>query len=270
MNSRELAQWMRKQIVSMHQRGTNIGSAMSIADIMAVLYRDILRIAAPDDPARDRFILSKGHGVSALYAALCHKGLLPADALATYLHDGSALTGHPAAGSVPGIEVSTGSLGHGLAIGVGMALAAMRDGRCHRVFVLMGDGEIQEGSVWEAAIHGAALQLDNLVAIVDINRLQGYGRVEALMPVASMAGRWRAFGWRVVEVDGHDHAQLRHALDRTPGAEQMPTVVLAHTVKGKGVAEMEDQLGWHYFSVPSDKVAAFQAQLEDDGCGEGL
>jgi len=246
----------------MHRRGTNVGSAMSVADILAVLYFDVMNVNSPDDPLRDRFVLSKGHAVSALYAALAHKGFLDPAMLSRYLTDGSPLTGHPCAGNVPGIDVSTGSLGHGLPIAAGMAWAAKKDGRPYRIFVLMGDGEQQEGTVWEGATLAARLGLDNLVAIVDANRLQGYDRTDVIMPVDTLAGKWAAFGWAVEEADGHDVRQLRKVLRKAPFAAGRPSVVIAHTIKGKGVAEMEDQLGWHYFSVPEDKVSPFCDELD--------
>ena len=254
---------IRKAVVRMHRRGSNVGSAMSIADILAVLYFDVMHVPSPDDPGRDRFILSKGHAVSALYAVLAMKGFIDPGMLESYLADDSPLTGHPCAGNLPGIEVSTGSLGHGLTIGAGMALAAKRDGRSHRVFVLMGDGEQQEGTVWEGAMLAARLQLDNLVAAIDANRLQGYERTDAIMPVDTLADKWAAFGWSVRQVDGHDVAQLKKAFAAAPPAKDKPSVVIAHTVKGKGVAEMEDQLGWHYFSVPDEKLPLFCDELNE-------
>ena len=259
---KKIAADIRKEVVRMHRRGTNVGSAMSAADILAVLYFDVMNIESPDDPLRDRFVLSKGHAVSALYAALALKGFLDRSALSSYLSDGSPLTGHPCAGSVPGIEVSTGSLGHALPIAVGMAWAARRDGREYRIFVLMGDGEQQEGTVWEAANLAARLKLDNLVAVIDANRLQGYDRTDEIMPLDSLAGKWAAFGWAAEEADGHDVERLSESLRRAPFSAGRPSVVVAHTIKGKGVAEMEDKLGWHYFSVPEEKVQPFCEELD--------
>jgi transketolase len=257
-----LARDIRKDVVRMHRRGSNVASALSAVDILAVLYFDVMRIPSPDDPRRDRFILSKGHGASALYATLARRGFADPKLLETYLRDDSPLTGHSSKGLVPGIEVSTGSLGHGLAIGAGMALAARLDRREHRVFVLMGDGEIQEGSVWEAANLAARLRLDRLTAIVDVNRLQGYGRVDDIMPVASFADKWRAFGWAVQEADGHSPGDLSRRLRGVPFEPGKPSLLLAHTTKGKGVAEMEDCLGWHYFNVPDEKLDRFLEELD--------
>ena len=258
---REMAREIRKEVVRMHRRGTNVGSAMSAADILAVLYFDVLRIAAPDDPARDRFLLSKGHAASALYAALALRGFLERASLAGYLTDGSPLTGHPPCG-LPGVEAASGSLGHGLALGVGLALAAAQDGSPARCFVLMGDGELQEGSVWEGAGLAARLGLERLVAIVDANGLQGYDRVEDVDPAGSFAARFRAFGWSVRTVDGHDAGALSACLRAAPFRKGRPSAVIARTLKGKGVAEMEDQLGWHYFSVPGAKLDGFLRELE--------
>lgn len=260
---KKIAAEIRKDVVRMHRRGTNVGSAMSAADILAVLYFDVMNIASPDDPLRDRFILSKGHATSALYATLARKGFFDAALLEDYLADGSGLTGHPSRGNVPGIDVSTGSLGHGLPIAVGMALAAKRDGQAHRIFVLLGCGELQEGSVWEAAILAARLGLDNITAIVDANALQGYGRARDIQPVETFAAKFDAFGWGVAEVDGHDREQLSSTLHGIPLAAGKPSAVVARTIKGKGVAEMEDELGWHYFSVPPEKLQAFLDELDE-------
>jgi transketolase len=257
-----IAQEIRKDVVRMHQRGSSVGSAMSAADILAVLYFDVMNIPSADDPDRDRFILSKGHAASALYSVLAHKGFLDRSVLADYLADGSPLTAHPSRCDLAGVETSTGSLGHGLSIAVGMALAAKRDGRGCRIFVLLGCGEMQEGSVWEGAMLATRLELDNLIAIVDANNLQGYGRAEDIQPIGTFAPKLKAFGWGVEEVDGHDHAKLRDVLARTPYEAARPSAVIAHTIKGKGVAEMEDKLGWHYFSVPLEKLQSFLDEID--------
>jgi transketolase len=248
----------------MQRLGTGVGSSLSAVDLLVVLYFQLMKITAPGDPLRDRFILSKGHAAAALYAVLAKRGFFDHGLLGGFLTDGSSLTGHPSRGSLPGIEASTGSLGHGLPIGVGMALAGKREGRSWRVFVMMGDGELQEGAVWEGAQLASRLRLDNLVAIVDVNRLQGYDRIEELTPVAALGDKWRAFGWEVREIDGHDHDQIAGALAAEQVSPGRPLVLLAATVKGKGVKEMEDQLGWHYFSVPADKYASYIAELEEN------
>ncbi len=253
---------LRKNIVRMHQRGSNVGSAMSAADILAVLYFEIMHIPSPDEPARDRFILSKGHAASALYAALAQKGFIDTALLKDYLADDSILMGHPCQKTVPGVEVSTGSLGHGLPVAVGMAMAAKHDNKTYRIFVLMGDGECQEGSVWEGAMLAARLGLDNITIIIDANNLQGYGRAEEIQAIATLAPKFSAFGWEAREVDGHNQRQLIDTLSTVPFAYGRPSAIIAHTIKGKGVAEMEDKLGWHYFSVPAEKVKPFTNELD--------
>lgn len=235
---------------------------MSAADILAVLYFDVMRMASPRDPGRDRFILSKGHCVSALYSALVQKGFLERERLEDYCRDGSMLMGHPTRGGVPGIEASTGSLGHGLPMAVGMAWAAAKDGLPWRTFVLLGDGECQEGSVWEGAMAASHLRLSNLVAVVDANNIQGYGRCEDILPTASLGPKFKAFGWGVREVDGHNCRELADVLGQAPFEPGRPSVMIAHTIKGKGVREMEDKLEWHYFSVPEAKLPGYLAELE--------
>jgi len=262
INTEDISREIRKFVVKMHRIGPNVGSALSAVDIMAVLYFDIMNIDSPEDPKRDRFILSKGHAVSALYATLAKKGFFEESLLDEYLVDGGPLAGHPVRGNVPGIEVSTGSLGHGLSIAAGLAMAAKNDKRKYRIFVLMGDGECQEGSVWEGAIVASRLQLDNITVIIDANNLQGYERVENILPISSLKAIWENFGWSVVEVDGHDVRSLKKALSKLPLAKGRPSLVLARTVKGKGIAEMENNLGWHYYSVPADKVDSYLDELD--------
>ena len=253
---------IRKKLVRMHQTGPHFGSAMSIVDILAVLYFRVMNIKSPDDPHRDRFILSKGHAVSALYVTLAKKGFFQEELLDKYLSDGGELYGHPVRGSVPGIEASSGSLGHGLAIGAGMALAAQRDGKDFRVFVLMGDGEIQEGSVWEAAILAQRLKLDNLIAVIDANKLQGFDRVDNIQPIRTFARKWEAFGWDVKEVDGHNYRELEETFKQVPFSKEKPSLIIAHTVKGKGIAEIEDKFECHYFSVKPEQVERFLQELD--------
>lgn len=257
-----IAKEIRKSIVAMHQIGPSVGSALSIADILAVLYFDVMNIAAYDDPDRDRFILSKGHAVSALYATLAEKGFIKKDILSNYLRKGGTLYGHPVRGSVSGIEASTGSLGHGLPIGIGIAWAAKNDMKNYKVFVLMGDGECQEGSVWEGAMIASRLKLNNIIAIIDANNLQGYEKVSNIQPIDTFKKKWEAFGWNVVEVDGHNVAELKKVLQNLTLNINKPTVLIAHTTKGKGIAEMEGKLDWHYYSVPKEKVSLFIEELE--------
>lgn len=246
----ELAKRVRAHCLRMTSRAnaSHIGSALSTADILAVLYARVLRFNAadPDWPDRDRFILSKGHGCTALYAVLAEAGYFPLERLDTFCEDGSPLAGHATHKDMPGIEVSTGSLGHGLSLATGMALAGRRDGKDYRAFCLLSDGECDEGSTWEAALFAPQHRLDNLVAIIDYNKIQSLGRVEDVIDLAPLAEKWRAFGWATEEIDGHDLAAVQHALGRVPFEAGRPTCVVAHTVKGKGVSFMENQLLWHY------------------------
>lgn len=258
----DITREVRKNLVRMHQVGSHFGSAMSIVDILTVLYFRVMNIKAPDDPERDRFILSKGHAASAWYATLAEKGFYDKSLLKKYLADGGQLYGHPVRGGVPGIEASTGSLGHGLPIGVGMALAARNEGKRRRIYVLMGDGEVQEGSVWEAAMTASRLKLDNLVAIIDANNLQGFDRVENIQPISTFGPKFRAFGWAVREVDGHNYDGLEAAFRAVPYEVGKPSLVIARTVKGKGVSEMEDKFECHYLSVPKDKVEQYLGELD--------
>lgn len=237
-------------------RASHIGSCLSSADILSVLYTGILHHdpAAPKAPDRDRFILSKGHAAAALYAVLAERGFFPIDWLASYCDDGSPLLGHASSHAVPGVEVSTGSLGHGLPIGCGMALHGRRSGARYRVFVLLSDGELDEGSTWEAVLFAAHHQLDNLIAVVDFNKIQSFGRVEQVLSLEPLADKWRAFGWAVNELDGHSHDALRGVLGGVPFSQDRPSAVIAHTVKGRGVRFMEDRLEWHYRSPNDDEL----------------
>ncbi|MEX2301492.1 MAG: transketolase [Bryobacterales bacterium] len=258
--ARELAREIRAAVVSMtHRAGcSHAGSSLSAADILAVLYSGILDVtpATVDSPRRDRFILSKGHACAALYAALAGRGFFPKKLLDEFYQDGSPLMGHATHKGVPGIEVSAGSLGHGLSIGCGLALAAKRDAMAYRVFVLLSDGECDEGSVWEAALFAAHHALDNLIAIVDYNKIQSLGTVDEVLRLEPFAEKWRAFGWSVTEVDGHNLGALGEVLDAVDGCRRIveaaapeagkPACVVAHTVKGKGVSFMENALLWHY------------------------
>lgn len=249
MNSIELAWRIRRHGIEMTHLsgGSHIGSILSVADIVAVIYADVANVD-PSDPRRDdrdRVILSKGHAGAAIYAALAEKGFFEVAELATHYADGSRLSGHVSHKGVPGVELSTGSLGHGLSVGAGMAYAAKKDGKAHRVFVILGDGECDEGSVWEAALVANHYGLGNLVAIIDRNRLQSLLDTEATIALEPFADKWRAFGWNTIEVDGHDHAELKQALDGCGGSAK-PTVIIAETTKGKGISFMENDILWHY------------------------
>jgi transketolase len=236
-----------------------------MVEILVVLYNRVLHInpSDPDLPERDRFILSKGHGCAALYAVLAERGFFPLDWLSTFYQNGSRLGGHIMHANVPGVEVSTGSLGHGLSIAAGMALAAKRDGKAYRVFVLLSDGECDEGSTWEPALFAPHHKLDNLVAIVDYNKIQSLGTVQEVMDLEPLADKWRAFGWAVREIDGHNMLEIEEALTQTSYSPGRPSCLIAHTVKGKGVSFMEDRLLWHYRWPQGEEFEAALAELGD-------
>lgn len=223
------------------------GGSLSAADIVTALYFRVMRLDPenPDWPDRDRFILSKGHACPVWYAALAERGYFDKAHLSTLRQLGSILQGHPDMRKTPGIDMTAGSLGHGLSAGLGMALSAKLRGKDYRVWVVVGDGEIQEGSVWEAAMAGAKWKLDNLTAIVDRNRLQNDDCVSDIMPLGAVAEKWRAFGWHVMDIDGHDMAQVVRALEAAASVRGKPVCIVAHTVKGKGVSYMEDVAAWH-------------------------
>lgn len=234
-----------------------------MCELLAVLYGKVLQVkpAEPDWSERDRFILSKGHGCASLYAVLAESGFFPLDWLETFYQNGSYLAGHITHRHVPGVEVSTGSLGHGLSIATGMALAAKRDRKTHRVFVLLSDGECDEGSTWEPILFAPHHRLDNLIAIVDYNKIQSLGTVKEVMDLEPFAEKWRAFGWATREIDGHNIGEIEEALTAIPFEEGRPSCVIAHTVKGKGVSFMENELLWHYRS-PQEEFEAALAELE--------
>jgi len=239
------------------------GGDLSCTDILATLFFHVLRIDPdrPDNPDRDRFILSKGHASAALYATLAEAGFFPKAQLLTYMQPLSNLNGHPDRTKVPGVEANTGPLGHGLPIAVGAARAAKMDAAAWRVFVVTGDGELQEGSNWEAAMAASQFRLDNLTLIVDRNRLQQGDGTEETVGLEPLGDRFRAFGWSVVEVDGHDIAALVETLAAGPPAAGRPTCVIAHTNKGRGVSFIEDRVDWHH-RVPTDaELAAALAEL---------
>ena len=254
----EHARRVRANVLRMVSRAhaAHVGAALSIVDILVTLYFRVLRVtpARPDDAFRDRFILSKGHACSALYATLAECGFFPESVLDEFTADGGRLPGHPSMNCVPGVQASTGSLGHGLSLGAGMATAARADGKDCRTFVLLGDGETNEGAVWEAAMFASARHLDNLVAIIDCNGLQAFGRTSDISGGASLSDKWRAFGWSVYDVPGHDLDELSSVLARVPFSPGSPSAVIAHTVKGKGVSFMEDRLAWHYQSPDADEL----------------
>jgi len=239
------------------ERG-HVGSSLSLIEILRVLYDDVMRYrpAEPAWPERDRCILSKGHGCLALYALLADKGYFDAAELRTFCRTGSMLGGHPEHGKVPGVEFSTGALGHGLSVGVGMALAQRLRRRDSRVFVIMGDGEINEGSVWEAAMCAGKHGLANLTAIVDYNKIQSYGFVDEVQPLEPLAQKWTSFGFATREIDGHDVSALRAALSATPFETGRPSALICHTVKGKGLSFAENDPEWHH----RNRVSAADAE----------
>lgn len=246
----ELAKRIRRHAVRMTNLGgsSHVGSVLSMADIVAVLYGGIMRVDPlhPNRPDRDRFILSKGHAGAGIYAALAESGFFPIEWLERHCADGSVLSGHVSHKGVPGVELSTGSLGHGLPVGAGMAYGGKLDNRSHRVFVVMSDGECDEGSTWEAIMFSAHHKLGNLIAVVDYNKIQSLATVAETLALEPFADKWRAFGWAVTELDGHDHNALYTALSDLPKIDGKPTCILAHTVKGKGVSFMERSVLWHY------------------------
>jgi transketolase len=264
-----LALRLRRHVVRMCSRGggAHVGSGLSIADIMAVLYGEVLRVdsANPLWPERDRFILSKGHAGACVYAALAERGFFPTAELDRHYQNGSNLSGHVSHKGVRGVEFSTGSLGHGLGVGAGMAMQLRRAGGAQRVYVLLSDGECDEGSNWEAILFAAHHQLGNLCAVVDYNKLQSLGPVSETIGLEPFSDKWRAFGWAVARVDGHDHAALKRAF-ALAAAGQKPTCLIADTVKGRGVSFMENQVLWHYRVPKGDEFVAAMREL---GCKEG-
>jgi transketolase len=221
-----------------------------------------LSTSAPDAPDRDRFILSKGHAAPALYACLARRGYFPIGDLARFNQPGSPLPEQPSPRSVPGVEAATGSLGHGLSLGLGMALASRIQSRPYRVIVLLSDGECNEGTVWEAALFAAAKGLDNVTVLIDFNRWQATDRSTDVMAIEPLADKWRAFGWSAVEVNGHDIAEIRSQLVSAPLQTGRPTAIIGHTIKGRGVSFMEDDNNWHY-RIPNDaELRAALAELE--------
>ena len=263
-STRTLARDIRLHVLEMvhRARASHVGSCFSIVDALAVLYGGVMNLR-PQDPmwdGRDRFILSKGHAAAAVYATLARIGMLERDDLQTYGADGSLYMTH-VSHKIRGVEFSSGSLGHGLPFGTGKALAAKRLGRPWRVFVMLSDGEMDEGSNWEALMFAAHHQLDNLVALVDYNKLQSLTSIAGTLALEPLADKLRAFGWALREVDGHDHAALEAALRATPWSPGRPSVLLMHTTKGKGVSFMENRVEWHYKSPNDEQLASARAEL---------
>jgi len=264
--SAELALRIRRHVVVMTNRAnaSHIGSCLSMADFLAVLYARTLRYdpASPEWPDRDRFILSKGHGCAALYAVLAECGFFPLEWLETYYLDGTRLAGHATHKGTPGVEMSTGSLGHGLPVASGICLAAKRDGLSNRAFVVLSDGECDEGSNWEAALFAPHHKLDNLTVIIDYNKIQSLGNVKDVIDLEPLAEKWRAFGWATRELDGHDIGALETALSQVPFEPGRPSCIVAHTIKGKGVSFMENKLQYHYTPPRGDELQRALEELD--------
>ena len=261
-----LSRTIRKNVLKMvaTSKSSHVGSALSIVDILVVLYFKILRIKIPPqkDDNRDRFILSKAHASTALYATLAERGFFPKEMLDKFYLDGGTLPGHLKRNIDLGIEVSSGSLGHGLSIGVGMAISNKHDKKDSKVYVLMSDGECDEGSVWEAALLAGHLKLDNLIAIVDYNKLQSFGRVKEVLDLEPFSKKWESFGWDAKEINGHNFQEISDSLESIPINPGKPRVIIAHTVKGKGVSFMEDRLEWHYKSPNPEQYEAAVKEID--------
>lgn len=262
----ELGRRIRRNALLMTSNGgsSHIGSVFSMADILAVLYGRVLRVdpRQPKAPNRDRFILSKGHAGAGVYAALAERGFISPETLLTHYTNGSKLSGHVSHKGIPGVELSTGSLGHGLGVGCGMAYAAKLRRQDHRVVVLMSDGECDEGSNWEAIQFAGHHRLGSLVAIIDYNKIQSLKPTEQTLGLEPFAAKWRDFRWEVCEVDGHDHQQLVEALTPRRDLDAPPLCVIAHTIKGRGVSFMEHSVLWHYRTARGEELAAALKELD--------
>ena len=261
-----LSREIRARIVeNSHKTQTpHLGSCLSCVDILVAAYFHTLRLdpAKPRDPDRDRFILSKGHGAPALFQVLALRGFYPVSMLETYGEDGGLFAEHPPTPAhLAGIEAATGSLGHGMPMGLGMALAGRIQGRSYNVVALLSDGECNEGAIWESAMLAAAQRVERLCAVVDFNKWQATGRSREVMALDPLVDKWRAFGWNACEVDGHDMATLTRLLSALPDGSGKPVAIIAHTVKGKGVSFMEDDNNWHYRIPKAEEVAAAKKEL---------
>lgn len=265
MNSEELAWKIRRYSIEMTHisGGSHIASALSIADIMGVLYNDIMNIY-PDEPQndnRDRFILSKGHAGVAVYAVLAEKGFFDTKLLKTYYANGSKLSGHLSHKNVPGVEFSTGSLGHGACVAAGIAMAGKIKNKNYRVFTLIGDGECNEGSIWEMALFANHYKLSNFTVIIDHNKLQSLDTCENTLELIDLSAKWRCFGWHVLEIDGHNHSEIKKAL--LTRDKSKPICIIANTIKGKGVSFMENQVLWHYRDPQGEDYVNAIKELEE-------
>lgn len=261
-----IAKRIRRHVVTMsHQaQAPHVGSALSCADILTTLYFGVAKLdpRMPRDAHRDRIILSKGHAAATLYACLAERGFFPVERLAEFARDGSTLAEHPSYPTLPGVECTTGSLGHGLGVGAGMAAGMRIAGGTGRVFVVLSDGECNEGSTWEAALWAPAQRLTSVCCIIDANGLQATGRTEEVSRIEPLVGKWREFGWEAREVDGHDLGALVEALSRRDG--ERPIAIVARTTKGKGVSFMEDDIEWHYRPPSSEDLSRALVELDGD------
>lgn len=250
MDSKQLAWLIKRHGIEMTHlsRGSHIASILSVSDVVAVLYNDVANVSPQNakDDNRDRIVLSKGHAGAAIYAALAEKGFFPREELKTHYADGSRLSGHVSHKGIPGVEISTGSLGHGVCMAAGIALNAKLENKDYCTFAIVGDGECDEGSVWEMALFASHFKLNKLVVIVDSNKMQSLDYCENTLALAPFAEKWKAFGWNVIDIDGHNHDEIRDALTRAKNSEDKPTVIIANTVKGKGISFMEFNILWHY------------------------
>ncbi len=255
---------IRGQVVELsHGSGaSHLGGSLSAVDILTTLYWSKMNIdpQKPDSPDRDRFIMSKGHAAAAFYTTLCFRGFFGKETLLTYAKEGTKLAEHPGPKCAPGVEAATGSLGHGLPIGLGMAVAGKRQNRNYKVYVLLSDGECNEGSVWEGAMFAAANKLDNVCVVVDFNKWQATGRSEEVMQLQPLREKWEKFGWDAYEIDGHNLQELLDALEKFP-SNGKPVAIIANTVKGKGISFMEDDNNWHYRIPTEEEVQQAKEEL---------
>lgn len=267
------ANTIRQNIIKMliPAKSGHPGGSLSSADILATLYFQVMRInpQEPNWPERDRFVLCKGHAAPVLYAALAEKGYFPKEELLGLRQTGRMLQGHPDMKRTPGVDMSTGSLGQGLSAANGMALAGKLDGKDYRVYALLGDGEMGEGQVWEAGMAAAHYKLDNLTAIIDYNGLQIDGRTDVVMSSTPLSAKWQAFGWHVIEVDGHDIEKLMAAFEEAKKVQGKPTMLIARTIKGKGVSFMENQAGWHGTAPNAEQSEQALKELKEEAANLG-
>ena len=261
---KKISKKVRRHILRMtyYSKSSHIGAALSIVEILVALYFKILNVDPknPAKPDRDKFILSKAHGSTALYATLMERGFFPSEYLEKYYIDNGILPGHLDKQAAPGLEYSTGSLGHGFPVSIGMAIANRQTHNPGRIFVLIGDGECNEGSIWEGIMLASHLKLNNITAVLDYNKIQSFGRTNEVINQEPIGDRWRAFGWEVYEVDGHNYEQLRGAFNIE---QKKPKVIIAHTLKGKGLSFMEDLLEWHYKSPNEEEYRQALLELEN-------